>query len=902
MEGNQSPESGASSSAQQYSATIVGTELHTGEKGKAYTIFEVLAVLNEDGWIVLRRYSQFYTLNEKLKTRFPAVMKQQARFPRKRLTKNLSPASVEKRHMRLQRYLNDCLAVPQVASSFEMRMFLITGKLPLDQFMHVLSSFAEAVELVDHTQEEKQPEIRTRGRLETIVRGSTQVAGGTLVKADVRYMGTLYKYHDTHWKQRAFQLRGCTLYKYKSAKEEHPCGRYDVHNASVHVLRADEKLHLKGQKDFCFRVIAKGEGRIFAAPSEDQLRQWLLAFKEMLADETPAPQVERKTAMLEEDLDKMVPTETQKLRKMFRQSILNLPIAAASKGQDKDTSRSDPRNIAGPTSGGGSKIQMNKQSISPGPEDGRLASPKPVMAMKSQNALNTRSFIYSLLDQFQNKEDISLGDVLRATSPFFDARTEDASAPLPDALVPQDLALSFVALTTISSREAKLAVLQSLVWCLPRADRKALKALSRFLYRLVNTWQNGRGDLSDSSSGLVEKNDHQTLSPPASASSSTSSFIKKTLAPIDQLAAVFGKNIILPDTIPQLNVAEEGTAFMTEAIHAVTKLLIVNYKGAFSKPPKSGHSNGNRGKNKPVPPSPGSPSSKLSTLTKRPRGGSAKEARTVRKKKKGAATASPDADADAADESKPKNKSMIIVHEGSKVERGNSTVNKPAEKVPIPPITVSSDSDLSSPATSSRSTHYESTLSPRVRNPKSVTSQAELPPKIQWADSSSNNNNSSGGEENISDDDEYDIPDLALEQNPDEAIEAALAAAAAAEAQSEEDLSRKTHRQKKLHTSLAVAARNINMSFRSHLVAELQANNWSNPSNTNTSNNNDSSSSVDNRGSGGTTVSTRFGSRVKPISRASGAEQPQPQQQQHTATTTTTTTTTTHNTQSLDNV
>jgi len=51
--------------------------------------------------------------------------------------------------MKLQQYLNICLKIPQVHDSFEMRMFLITGQQPVDDFLNVLEGFAEAVELLN---------------------------------------------------------------------------------------------------------------------------------------------------------------------------------------------------------------------------------------------------------------------------------------------------------------------------------------------------------------------------------------------------------------------------------------------------------------------------------------------------------------------------------------------------------------------------------------------------------------------------------------------------------------------------------------------------------------------------------------------------------------------------------
>ena len=63
--------------------------------------------------------------------------------------------------MKLQQYLNICLKIPQVHDSFEMRMCLITGKQPVDDFLNVLEGFAEAVELLNPQQAASFPQSDT---------------------------------------------------------------------------------------------------------------------------------------------------------------------------------------------------------------------------------------------------------------------------------------------------------------------------------------------------------------------------------------------------------------------------------------------------------------------------------------------------------------------------------------------------------------------------------------------------------------------------------------------------------------------------------------------------------------------------------------------------------------------
>ncbi len=51
---------------QTITVTIVGSELRKNDKGKPFTVFLLLVVSGDDTWIVLRRYSQFRTLHEKV--------------------------------------------------------------------------------------------------------------------------------------------------------------------------------------------------------------------------------------------------------------------------------------------------------------------------------------------------------------------------------------------------------------------------------------------------------------------------------------------------------------------------------------------------------------------------------------------------------------------------------------------------------------------------------------------------------------------------------------------------------------------------------------------------------------------------------------------------------------------
>ncbi|KAI8369312.1 PXA domain-containing protein [Radiomyces spectabilis] len=74
------------------------------------------------GWIVARRYSEFFALHQKLKTRYPAV--KLLEFPSKWPLLKLQKSFVEARRVNLERYLRRLLEDKEICKSEELRIFL----------------------------------------------------------------------------------------------------------------------------------------------------------------------------------------------------------------------------------------------------------------------------------------------------------------------------------------------------------------------------------------------------------------------------------------------------------------------------------------------------------------------------------------------------------------------------------------------------------------------------------------------------------------------------------------------------------------------------------------------------------------------------------------------------------
>lgn len=85
---------------------------------------EGTSLIPQSGWIVSRRYNEFYILHNRLKEKFNQVRGLESVFPGKRLTGMVSPAFLESRRLSLQRYLQQLVKWDSVCRSREFKAFL----------------------------------------------------------------------------------------------------------------------------------------------------------------------------------------------------------------------------------------------------------------------------------------------------------------------------------------------------------------------------------------------------------------------------------------------------------------------------------------------------------------------------------------------------------------------------------------------------------------------------------------------------------------------------------------------------------------------------------------------------------------------------------------------------------
>ncbi|PTB76644.1 RGS-protein [Trichoderma longibrachiatum ATCC 18648] len=87
-------------------------------------------------WVVMRRYSEFHELHQKLRSRYPSV--RNLDFPRRRVVMKFQSDFLRKRRAALEKYLRELLLLPEVCRSRELRAFLsqsaiAPGEDPMDR-------------------------------------------------------------------------------------------------------------------------------------------------------------------------------------------------------------------------------------------------------------------------------------------------------------------------------------------------------------------------------------------------------------------------------------------------------------------------------------------------------------------------------------------------------------------------------------------------------------------------------------------------------------------------------------------------------------------------------------------------------------------------------------------------
>lgn len=98
--------------------------LFDADRGRSYVGFHVCADTPSGPYTVVRRYSEFRSLHEALKHRYPQTWTLDALFPGRRLVGLLSASFIESRRRALERYLGALVQVPELEKSTELRVFL----------------------------------------------------------------------------------------------------------------------------------------------------------------------------------------------------------------------------------------------------------------------------------------------------------------------------------------------------------------------------------------------------------------------------------------------------------------------------------------------------------------------------------------------------------------------------------------------------------------------------------------------------------------------------------------------------------------------------------------------------------------------------------------------------------
>ncbi|KKF95660.1 Sorting nexin-12 [Ceratocystis platani] len=107
---------------------ISSTTTSKDEEGREFVMY-VVEVQKDAGeqvpaakWEVIRRYSEFHELHQKLRARYPSV--RSLDFPGRRVVMKFHADFLRKRQLALEKYLRDLLLLPEVCHSRELRSFL----------------------------------------------------------------------------------------------------------------------------------------------------------------------------------------------------------------------------------------------------------------------------------------------------------------------------------------------------------------------------------------------------------------------------------------------------------------------------------------------------------------------------------------------------------------------------------------------------------------------------------------------------------------------------------------------------------------------------------------------------------------------------------------------------------
>ncbi|KAG0283471.1 Intermediate filament protein [Linnemannia gamsii] len=119
---------------------------HDGSKEFALYVIEVHKHAEDgsfaSGWIIARRYSEFFALHQQLKEKFSSIVRQYE-LPGKRGFLKLQKSFVEGRRIGLERYLQSLVRHVEICQSQELRTFLSQENVALPQFSTSTPAFAD---------------------------------------------------------------------------------------------------------------------------------------------------------------------------------------------------------------------------------------------------------------------------------------------------------------------------------------------------------------------------------------------------------------------------------------------------------------------------------------------------------------------------------------------------------------------------------------------------------------------------------------------------------------------------------------------------------------------------------------------------------------------------------------
>ncbi|EPQ26901.1 uncharacterized protein PFL1_05536 [Pseudozyma flocculosa PF-1] len=163
--------------------SITGTTIAIDNEGKEYAVYLIEVNLMRDsasavasGWIVGRRYSEFWSLHQSLKERLAEVKALESEFPGKRLVGLVHAPFVDARKSSLERYLQALVRLPAACESQELRSFL--SQSPNAAAATGGNAVGRASDVAKAARDGLGANFPVRGLVKSLFKGMTGVAEG----------------------------------------------------------------------------------------------------------------------------------------------------------------------------------------------------------------------------------------------------------------------------------------------------------------------------------------------------------------------------------------------------------------------------------------------------------------------------------------------------------------------------------------------------------------------------------------------------------------------------------------------------------------------------------------------------------------------------------------------------